>query len=116
MSLFSELDSAVVGAASSAATAISEPLAGAQIRINTNILPSFKLGGLFSQSGGSSPGILSDLGVKYSVDILDAGGGVVTSIGDPPAFSPIVAGAWAVGLVALSLLAVHVLQAARRAV
>lgn len=113
MSLFSQLDSAITGAASDAASAITHPLTGAQVRINTNILPSFKLGGLFSSSSGSTPGILADAGLKYSLDILDANGGVITSIGDPPAFSPLTAATWAIALVGLGWIAVHVLRAAR---
>lgn len=113
MSLFSQLDQAVVGAASDAASAISHPLDGAQLRVNSNILPSFKIGGLFSQSSGATPGLLSDLGLQYNVDILDANGGVITSIGDPPTFNPTVAAAWAVGIVAALYLSSRVLQAAR---
>lgn len=111
MSLFDTLDQAVTGAASNAASVISAPLSGAQIRINTNVLPSFKLGGLFSSSTGTTPGLAADLGLQYSIDLLDANGGVITSIGNKPAFSPLVAGAWIAGLV----VSVYLLRAALRA-
>lgn len=96
MNLFSQLDQTITGAASDAASAISTPLNGAQVRINTNVAPSFKVGGLFSQSG-STPGLLADIGLEYNVDLLDANGGVITSIGDKPAFSPLLSGAFALG-------------------
>ena len=113
MSPFSQLDAAVAGAASDAASAITAPLNGAQIRVNSDILPSFKVGGLFSQSSGTTPGLLSTLGLQYNIDILDANGGVITSIGDAPTFNPAVAAGWAVGLALLGYLSFRVLRAVR---
>lgn len=113
MSLFSQLDQAVTGAASDAASVISAPLNGARLRINSNILPSFEVGGLFSHSGGSTPGVLADLGLQYNVNLLDAAGGVITSIGDAPTFNPLVAVAWVAGLIAVGYFASHALRAVR---
>lgn len=106
MSLFSTLDNAVTGAASSAASAITAPLNGAQIRINTNVAPSFKIGGLLS-GGNTTPGILSAIGLQYNIDLLDANGGVITSVGDKPAFSPLLSVAYAVVALGVAFLLVR---------
>jgi hypothetical protein len=121
MSAFSGLDSSLQAAGSSLLGSVSGGgilggiTSGLQVKIYTNLTPPFTVGGLATDSGitdpatgkdvqAATPGLLSALGLKYSVSVLDAGGTELVHAGDPPPTDYLVLAAWAAALGTLGFL------------
>lgn len=87
--------------ANDASNVVGSVLSGVQLQVKTNLGPPFLVGGLYTDNSGSSPGLLSALGFKYSVTVLGADGKPITTIGDPPATDPVIICAYAAALLGL---------------
>jgi len=110
VSLWSQLDSALGTAWGEAkadvAGSLDTVLAGIDIRVKTNLGPEFSLGGLAKAppdpsqppQPASQPGLLDWLGVKFSARLVDASGGTLTHVGDPPATNPLLVGVYVLAI------------------
>jgi hypothetical protein len=123
MSVWSTLDSAFGVAVSDlgadASGVVSSVLAGLTVQVKTNLGPAFTLGGISQPPGNntglgstpSTPGLLDNLGIKFSATISDAAGNTIATVGSPPDTDPVLVTAYLALLGSIAYLSYRGLRA-----